>query len=220
MIVAKPKPFEEVVNMLGDFSRVLVAGCGTCVAVCLAGGEKEAGILASQLQLVFRDRDFKSFAATVERQCDREFLALLRDNVAQADAVVSLACGAGIQFIAEMYPDKPVFPGVDTSFIGVNEGAGIWSERCKACNQCYLGLTGGICPVTMCAKSLLNGPCGGPSNGKCETSPDRDCAWVKIVERLKSQSRLDILAKITPPRDFRLSEHPAKLVREDYQRRF
>lgn len=220
MIVAKPKPFEEVVNMLGDFSRVLVAGCGTCVAVCLAGGEKEAGILASQLQLVFRDRDFKSFAATVERQCDREFLTLLRDNVAQADAVVSLACGAGIQFIAEMYPDKPVFPGVDTSFIGVNEGAGIWSERCKACNQCYLGLTGGICPVTMCAKSLLNGPCGGPSNGKCETSPDRDCAWVKIVERLKSQSRLDILAKITPPRDFRLSEHPAKLVREDYQRRF
>jgi hypothetical protein len=220
VIVAKPKPFEEVVNMLGDFSRVLVAGCGTCVAVCLAGGEKEAGILASQLQLVFRDRDFKSFAATVERQCDREFLTLLRDNVAQADAVVSLACGAGIQFIAEMYPDKPVFPGVDTSFIGVNEGAGMWSERCKACNQCYLGLTGGICPVTMCAKSLLNGPCGGPSNGKCETSPDRDCAWVKIVERLKSQSRLDILAKITPPRDFRLSEHPAKLVREDYQRRF
>jgi hypothetical protein len=220
VIVAKPKPFEEVVNMLGDFSRVLVAGCGTCVAVCLAGGEKEAGILASQLQLVFRDRDFKSFAATVERQCDREFLTLLRDQVAQADAVVSLACGAGIQFIAEMYPEKPVFPGVDTSFIGVNEGAGIWGERCKACNQCYLGLTGGICPVTMCAKSLLNGPCGGPSNGKCETSPDRDCAWVKIVERLKSQSRLDILAKITPPRDFRLSEHPAKLVREDYQRRF
>lgn len=220
MIVAKPKPFEEVVDMLGDFSRVLVAGCGTCVAVCLAGGEKEAGILASQLQLVFRDRDFKSFAATVERQCDREFLTLLRDQVAQADAVVSLACGAGIQFIAEMYPDKPVFPGVDTSFIGVNEGVGIWGERCKACNQCYLGLTGGICPVTMCAKSLLNGPCGGPSNGKCETSPDRDCAWVKIVERLKSQSRLDILAKITPPRDFRLSEHPAKLVREDYQRRF
>jgi hypothetical protein len=220
VIVAKPKPFEEVVSMLGDFSRVLVAGCGTCVAVCLAGGEKEAGILASQLQLVFRDRDFKSFAATVERQCDREFLTLLRADVAQADAVVSLACGAGIQFIAEMYPDKPVFPGVDTSFIGVNEGAGIWSERCKACNQCYLGLTGGICPVTMCAKSLLNGPCGGPSNGKCETSPDRDCAWVKIVERLKSQSRLDILAKITPPRDFRLSEHPAKLVREDYQRRF
>ena len=220
MIVAKPKPFDELVEMLRNFSRVLVAGCGTCVAVCLAGGEKEAGILATQLELVFRDRDFKSFAATVERQCDREFLALFRNHIEQADAVLSLACGAGIQFLAEMYPDKPIFPGVDTSFIGVSEGAGIWSERCRACNQCYLGLTGGICPVTMCAKGLLNGPCGGPSNGKCETSPDRDCAWVKIVERLKSQSRLDILNNITPPRNFGLSEKPAKLVREDYQKRF
>ncbi|MGC8659310.1 MAG: methylenetetrahydrofolate reductase C-terminal domain-containing protein [Desulfomonilaceae bacterium] len=220
MIVAKPKPFEEVVENLRGFSRVLVAGCGTCVAVCLAGGEKEAGILATQLELVFRDRDFKSFAATVERQCDREFLALFQDHINSADAVLSLACGAGIQFLAEMYPDKPVFPGVDTSFIGVNEGPGIWSERCRACNQCYLGITGGICPVTMCAKGLLNGPCGGPSNGKCETSPDRDCAWVQIVERLKSQSRLDILTRITPPRDFSLNEKPARLFREEYLKRF
>jgi len=220
VIVAKPKPFEEVVEMLRDFSRVLVAGCGTCVAVCLAGGEKEAGILAIQLELVFRDRDFKSLAVTVERQCDREFIALYRDHMDRVDAVLSLACGAGIQFLAEMYPDKPVFPGVDTSFIGVNEGPGIWSERCRACNQCYLGLTGGICPVTMCAKGLLNGPCGGPTNGKCETSPDRDCAWVQSVERLKIQSRLDILTNMAPPRDHRLSENPAKLVREDYQKRF
>ncbi len=220
MIVAKPKPFEELVETLRGFSRVLVAGCGTCVAVCLAGGEKEAGILATKFELVFRDKDFKSFAATVERQCDREFLALFQDHINKVDAVLSLACGAGIQFLAEMYPDKPVFPGVDTSFIGVNEGAGIWTERCRACNQCYLGITGGICPVTMCAKGLLNGPCGGPSNGKCETSPDRDCAWVQIVERLKNQSRLDILTKITPPRDFSLNENPARLVREEYQKRF
>ncbi len=220
MIVAKPKPFQEVVEMLRDYSNVLVAGCGTCVAVCLAGGEKEAGLMATQLELVFRDRDFKASAATVERQCDREFLTLLRDHVGEADAVLSLACGAGIQFLAEMYPDKPVFPGVDTSFIGVNEGAGVWGERCRACNQCYLALTGGICPVTMCAKGLLNGPCGGPSNGKCETSPDRDCAWVQIIERLKSQSRLDILTKITPPRNYSLDEKPARLVREDYVKRF
>ncbi|MGC8602277.1 MAG: methylenetetrahydrofolate reductase C-terminal domain-containing protein [Desulfomonilaceae bacterium] len=220
MIVAKPKPFKELVEMLGNFSRVLVAGCGTCVAVCLAGGEKEAGIVATQLELAFRDRDFKALSATVERQCDREFLALFRDHIDNVDAVLSLACGAGIQFLSDMYPQLPVFPGVDTSFIGVNEGAGIWTERCRACNQCYLGLTGGICPVTMCAKGLLNGPCGGPSNGKCETNPERDCAWVKIVERLKSQSRLDILENITPPRDFSLSQNPAKLVREDYQNRF
>ncbi len=222
MIVAKPKPFSEIYGMVSGYSKILVAGCGTCVAVCLTGGEKEAGILASQLEIACKpaNPEFSTIAATVERQCDREFLSLFRESVDQVDAVVSLACGAGIQFLSDMYPHKPVFPGVDTSFIGVNEGAGIWTERCRSCNQCYLGITGGICPVTMCAKSLLNGPCGGPTNGKCETSPDRDCAWVKIIERLKSQSRLDILENLVPPRDNRLNESPAKIVRQDYQNRF
>ena len=222
VIVAKPKEFSEIREMVRHFSTVLVAGCGTCVAVCLAGGEKEAGILATRLQLAVPqdNKDFKAFAATVERQCDREFLGLLRDHVEQADAVVSLACGAGIQFLAEMYPGTPVFPGVDTSFIGVAEDAGVWSERCRSCNQCYLGITGGICPVTMCAKGLLNGPCGGPQNGKCETDPERDCAWVQIIERLERQSRLDILRDFVPPRRNDLSTHPAKVVRQDYQNRF
>ena len=222
MIVAKPKPFSEIYGMVSGYSKILVAGCGTCVSVCLTGGEKEAGILASQLEIACKpaNPEFSTIAATVERQCDREFLSLFRESVDQVDAVVSLACGAGIQFLSDMYPHKPVFPGVDTSFIGVNEGAGIWTERCRSCNQCYLGITGGICPVTMCAKSLLNGPCGGPTNGKCETSPDRDCAWVKIIERLKSQSRLDILENLVPPRDNRLNESPAKIVRQDYQNRF
>lgn len=222
MIVAKPKPFSEIYEMVNGYSKILVAGCGTCVAVCLAGGEKEAGILASQLEIACKPQNqgFQSLSATVERQCDREFLALLGDAISAVDAVVSLACGAGIQFLSDMYPSKPVFPGVDTSFIGVNEGAGVWTERCRSCNQCFLGVTGGICPVTMCAKSLLNGPCGGPTNGKCETSPERDCAWVKIIERLKAQSRLDILTNLTPPRDYRLNESPAKIVRQDYQNRF
>ncbi len=222
MIVAKPKEFSEIKEMVHGYAKVLVAGCGTCVAVCLAGGEKEAGILAVRLQLAAgqEKREFQASAATVERQCDREFLRLFRDRIEEADAVVSLACGAGIQFLAEMYPDTPVFPGVDTSFIGVAEGAGVWTERCRSCNQCYLGLTGGICPVTMCAKSLLNGPCGGPQSGKCETDPERDCAWVQIIERLERQSRLDILRDFVPPRRNDLSEHPAKIVRKDYEKRF
>jgi ferredoxin len=221
VIVAKPKEFSEIKDMVRGFPKVLVAGCGTCVAVCLTGGEKEAGILATRLQLAAgqENREFQASAATVERQCDREFLSLFRDHVEEADAVVSLACGAGIQFLAEMYPDTPVFPGVDTSFIGVAEGAGVWAERCRSCNQCYLGITGGICPVTMCAKSLLNGPCGGPQNGKCETSPERDCAWVQIIERLERQSRLDILKDFVPPRRNDLSTHPAKTIRQDYQKR-
>ncbi len=220
MIVAKPKSFHEIAKMVGERSRILVAGCGTCVAVCLAGGEKEAQLLAARLNLARgkANPEFRAWSATVERQCDREFLRLLQDHTEGMDGIVSLACGAGIQFLAETYPHIPVFPGVDTSFIGVAEGAGIWTERCRSCNQCYLGITGGICPVTMCAKSLLNGPCGGPSKGKCETDPEKDCAWVKIIERLGGQSRLDLIRDLVPPRNNDLARHPAKIVQEDYRK--
>ncbi len=221
MIVAQPKPFTEIAEMLKNYNNVLVAGCGTCVAVCLAGGAKEADLLAAKLKLANHDKtDFNASSATVERQCDREFLELFKNDIENVDAVVSLACGAGIQFLAEQYPNVPVFPGVNTSFIGVSEGAGVWTERCRSCNQCFLGITGGICPVTMCAKGLLNGPCGGPSNGKCETDPEMDCAWVKIIERLSQQNRLDILDAITPPQQHNLSKYPGKVVSEDHQNRF
>ncbi|MEW6533054.1 MAG: methylenetetrahydrofolate reductase C-terminal domain-containing protein [Thermodesulfobacteriota bacterium] len=222
MIVARRKPFPEIKGMLDPYSRVLVAGCGTCVAVCLAGGEKEAGVLASQLMIAagMDKKEFFASAATVERQCDREFLELFRDRVTQVDAVVSLACGAGIQFFAEMYPQVPVFPGVDTSFIGVAEDAGEWSERCRSCNQCYLGITGGICPVTMCSKGLLNGPCSGPIHGKCEVDPERNCAWIMIYERLEQQSRIALQETPVPPMDHGLRLHPSRLIHSAYKRRF
>jgi ferredoxin len=219
LIIAKPKPVTEVIEMVHDYSNLLVVGCGTCVAVCLAGGEKEAFILAQSLELAARvkNKNISVETVTVERQCDREFLQVLEAGVSRAEAVVSLACGAGVQFLAQMYENKPVFPAVDTSFIGVAEGPGVWTERCRSCNQCYLGITGGICPVTMCAKGLLNGPCGGPSKGKCETDPDKDCAWVQIVERLEKQSRLDLLVRIMPPMRHDLSTHPGKITRPDYR---
>ncbi len=222
MIVAKRKPFDEIKSMLGERSSVLVAGCGTCVAVCLAGGENEAGVLASQLMLAasVEKREFRAFAATVERQCDREFLQLFRDRVSEADAVISLACGAGIQFLAEMYPDVPVFPGVDTSFIGVAEEAGEWTERCRSCNQCYLGITGGICPVTMCSKGLLNGPCCGMVHGKCEVDPERDCAWVMIYERLDRQSRTSAIEAPAPAMNHNVCLHPGKVIHTPYRKRF
>jgi ferredoxin len=208
--------------MLGERSSVLVAGCGTCVAVCLVGGENEAGVLASQLMLAasVEKRDFRATAATVERQCDREFLQLFRDRVSEADAVVSLACGAGIQFLAEMYPDVPVFPGVDTSFIGVAEEAGEWGERCRSCHQCYLGITGGICPVTMCPKGLLNGPCCGMVHGKCEVDPERDCAWVMIYERLNRQSRSEAIDAPTSAMNNSVCLHPGKVIHTPYRKRY
>jgi len=222
MIVVKRKPFTEINEMLGNYSRILVAGCGTCVAVCLAGGEKEAGILASQLMLAasLGKRDFQATAATVERQCDREFLQLFRDRVEQADAVISLACGAGIQFLSEMYPEMPVLPGVDTSFIGVAEDAGEWTERCRSCNQCYLGITGGICPVTMCSKGLLNGPCSGTVHGKCEVDLERNCAWSMIYERLDRQSRVALQESPVPPMRHDVSLRPGKAIHSAYRKRF
>jgi ferredoxin len=223
VIVAQQKNFTEISEMLKPYSRVLVAGCGTCVAVCLAGGEREAGILAGRLRLTRAgDAAGHIISATVERQCDREFLRLYADTLEseRIEAIVSLACGAGIQFLAQMYPDIPVFPGVNTGFIGVAEDVGVWTERCRACNQCFLALTGGICPITMCAKSLLNGPCGGPQNGKCETSPERECAWVNIIERLERQNRLHLLMDHLPPRSHEPDAHPGRVVVESYKSRF
>lgn len=221
MIVAKPKPFTEILEMVGDYPNILVAGCATCVAVCLAGGRKEASALADRLRLAIRAKNVDAHieAQTVERQCDREFLRLLQPKVDSADAVISMACGAGIQFLAQMCPDVPVFPGVDTVSIAVADAAGSWTERCRSCNQCYLGLTGGICPVTMCAKGLLNGPCSGPINGRCEADPDKPCAWIRINERLGRQSRKEILEPVASPVRHSECERPAKMTRPEYRHR-
>lgn len=199
MIVAKRKAFDEIKEMIKDYKKVLTVGCGTCVAVCLAGGEKEVAILNAEMDMARRldDNPIELGAHTVERQCDREYLADLDAVVEQYDALLSMACGAGIQFLAERYPEKPVFPAVDTTFIGINQDVGWYEERCRSCSNCVLGLTGGICPVTMCAKGLYNGPCGGTNKGKCEINPDQPCAWYEIYERLSKQGRLDLIHKIT-----------------------
>jgi ferredoxin len=222
MIVAERKPLAEIQALLGDARRVLVVGCGACVAVCMAGGEKEAGVLAAQLKLAagVEGRELEVDQTALERQCDREFLQPLSRTVEDYDAVVSLACGAGVQLLAEAYPDSPVYPGVNTQFIGVAEEAGRWTERCRACGQCLLGLTGGICPVTMCSKSLLNGPCGGPVADHCETDFTRPCAWVMIYERLKARGRLDLLTKVRPPLNNIGLHRPNRLTHEAYQRKY
>ena len=222
MIIAKRKPFAEISESVADFRRVLVVGCGTCVAVCLTGGEKEAGLLAAQLdiaaQMAGRDQTFE--VACVERQCDREFLDELSGRAAECDAMLSLACGAGIQFLAERYDHRPVLAGVDTTFIGVNTQVGIWDEKCRACHHCLLSVTGGICPVTLCPKSMTNGPCGGAVDGRCETDPERDCAWSLIFGRLENTGRLDNLLAVQPPRDHSALGLPGRQVHPAYQRRY
>ena len=222
MIVGQRKPLAEIKDLLGRAERVLVVGCGTCVAVCMAGGEKEAGILASQLRLScgLEGRKLKVEHTTLERQCDREFLALLKRRIEAFDAVVSLACGAGVQLLAEVYPERRVLPGLNTTFIGVAEEAGLWTERCRACGQCVLGLTAGVCPVTMCPKGLQNGPCGGAVDGRCETDPDQPCAWVRIYERLEAAGRLDLMEELRPPLSHARQRRPGRAVHPAYKKGF
>ncbi len=219
MIVAERKAIGDIVRMIEDARRVLVVGCGTCVTVCLAGGEKEVAVCASLLRLHDRNRDGDMTVAetTIERQCEWEFAEQLEDMAADSDAILSLACGAGVQTLVAHFPDTPVLPGLNTQFIGIPEEQGVWTEHCLACGECVLDRTGGICPVARCAKTILNGPCGGSQDGKCEIDPETDCAWQLIFDRLKRLGRLHVLEEIEPPKDWSNSSDggPRKVKRED-----
>jgi len=219
MIVAERKPLDEIEAMLEGFSKILVAGCGTCVAVCMAGGEKEVELLAAQLRmkgkLAGKNRTVDEI--TITRQCDKEYLDQLAKYVDQYDVILSTGCGAGVQFLAERYDDKVVLPALNTLFIGVAEEAGVWSQRCMACADCLLDQTGGICPMTICAKNLLNGPCGGTDHGKCEVDGEKDCAWTLIYRKLEKIGRLEQMRKIQPPKDYSAMTKPRKHTHEAFK---
>ncbi len=155
---------------------------------------------------------------TVERQCEDEFIKEAASKIANVEAVLSLACGAGVQMVASRFAKTPVLPGVNTTFIGVLEKPGLFTEKCLGCGNCIVDVFGGICPISRCAKKLFNGPCGGSSNGKCEVNPETDCAWQLIIDHAKASGQLDKLAAYVPPKDWRTSYAggPRKLVREDH----
>jgi len=221
MIVAERKPIDEIIGFIRDCKKILVVGCNECVTVCYAGGKKEVEILASALKMAFmkEGKELEIEEVTLERQCDHEYLEEIRKIVDEYDAVVSLACGVGVQFMAEKYFRTPVFPGVNTLFMGVTEERGVWAERCQGCGQCILGQTAGICPISRCAKRLLNGPCGGSTKGKCEISKDLDCAWQLIIDRLKELGRLEDYEQLIPIKDWSTERAggPRKVIREDLQ---
>ena len=221
MIVADKKPIDEIIEEIKDRKNILILGCNECVTVCEAGGQKEAGILASALRMYFLNQgnEVKIDEVTLERQCDHEYLEEIRDTIDQYDAVVSLACGVGVQFMAEKYRTTPVYPGVNTCFLGATEERGLWTERCQACGNCLLATTGGICPIARCAKRLLNGPCGGSTAGKCEINQEVDCAWQLIVDRLKALEKMEDYEKLAPIKDWSTDRAggPRKVKREDVQ---
>lgn len=219
MITAERKPLEEIIGFVKSHRRILLVGCNECVTVCAAGGRKEVGMLASALQLKFMQEgqtlDIKEM--TLERQCDPEYVEELVPFIDQADAVVSMACGCGVQEVARRYKNLPVYPALNTKFMGASERQGVWAERCQGCGDCLLGLTGGICPIARCSKRLLNGPCGGSTSGKCEISPEVDCVWQLIWDRLKALGMEDRYEDIMPAKNWQTSRGggPRKIIRED-----
>jgi len=218
MIVGEQKPLEEIWEMIKGHKKVLVFGCNTCVAVCQQGGNKEAEILASLLRMKATQEgvSIEITNSGIERQCEHEFFEKAEDEIQGAEAVLSTACGIGVQFMAEKYA-KPIYPGLNTTFLGAVEKFGVYTERCQACGQCILGQTAGICPIARCAKRVLNGPCGGSTKGSCEINKDVPCAWQLIVDRLKLLGKIDEYEKLAPIKDWSKDRAggPRKLVRED-----
>jgi hypothetical protein len=199
MIITELKPDEEISEMIKPFKKLFIVCCGTCSTSCQTGGEKEVAEMAEKLgeQVIG--------TAMVEDPCDirldRRDLRRYRDKIKDSNAILVMACGAGIQTVGE-YAKKPVLPATNTLFIGQTERIGRFHDTCKACSDCILDETGGICSLTRCPKSILNGPCGGQIKGKCEVGDYKDdCAWIKIYENLKDQNRLHLFTEFRPPRD-------------------
>ena len=207
MIVADRKPLEEILNSIKDYKKIMLAGCGGCVTICFSGGAKAVELLASQIKMARKKqgRDIEIVESTPERQCEYEFIDELKGEIESVEAVLSIACGVGVQAMNERHPDTITIPGLNTKFMGYPIEHALWDERCAGCGDCVLEWTGGICPIARCAKKLLNGPCGGSSDGKCEVDKDTDCAWQLIYDRLKKFGKLDNLTAVRGPKDWRTS---------------
>ncbi|HCX89671.1 MAG: hypothetical protein COW04_09305 [Deltaproteobacteria bacterium CG12_big_fil_rev_8_21_14_0_65_43_10] len=222
MITGEQKPIDEIREMIAPYKRILVLGCASCVAECAAGGEKETAMLASTLRIAakMKGEDVLIEEKTLDRQCVRDFVVLLDDIIERYDAVLSLGCGAGVQAVAEIFPEVPIIPAINTGFLGETRDQGYWVESCLGCGDCMLYHFGGICPLARCSKQLLNGPCGGSMDGRCEINPDVECAWHMIVDRLTKFGALDRLENIYPPKDWSRKQGggPRKIVREDQQK--
>jgi len=218
LIIVQQKPLDQILEMTKAFKSILIVGCDGCASVVQVGGEKQAKILEKLLEMSRKIKSMgeqKTKSISMLRQCDRQIaFSSLRPLVDEYDAILSLGCGVGVQTIAEVYSDKVVLPACNTMFLGMHDKEkDEFHEMCRACGDCVLHETAGICPITRCAKSLLNGPCGGQADGKCEVGGwKNDCAWILIYNRLKEHGKLDLFLKFRTPKDYRISEHPRKIV--------
>jgi len=211
--ITKQKSFEEVQQLLEKFDRVYVIGCGTCATMTKTGGVEQVQEMRERLQELGK---LVTGSIVIPTACDDMTETAVKENdgpIQNANCILVMSCAMGVHRVS-LYIGKPVLPALDTLFIGMEDSPGNFHEVCAQCGQCILGQTAGICPLTACHKGLLNGPCGGTNNGKCEVDKNRDCAWTLIYNRLEEQGRLDLMRQYQPPKDFHVSLRPrvAKVV--------
>jgi ferredoxin len=205
MIVGDIKSLNEIASSIAGYRKVLILGCGGCVTVCRAGGDAEAHDLARRLSHPEHHAGVPPdlVVDTVERQCENDLIKSYLKIPADIDSILSLACGAGVQIVADVFEPLPVIPALTTTFMGGADEPGVWREKCRGCGDCLLAHTAGICPIALCAKRLLNGPCGGSRGGYCEVGSEIPCAWARIWQRLEKQGRLHLMDELRTPRDWR-----------------
>ncbi len=205
--ITKQKPFDEVKQQLDRFDRVYIVGCGTCATMTRTGGREEVLDMKEHLQELGK---LVTGWTVIPTACDEMTEVALRENdgaIQNANCILVMACALGVHRVGS-YISKPVIPALDTLFMGIEDSPGNFHEVCAQCGQCVLGETAGICPLTACHKGLLNGPCGGTNNGKCEVDKEKDCGWTLIYQRLEEQGRLDLMRKYHPPKNYQVVPRP------------
>jgi len=214
MIISEQKPLQEIIDSLKGYHKIFLVGCGECATTCKTGGKDELVKMQQELEKQGKTvlgaciPDAPCIASQIKTELAKN-IQLLR----QAEAVLVLACGLGTQSVKDN--DRiglAVLPGCNTLFGAVVDAQGNFREKCSLCGECVLDITGGICPITLCAKGLLNGPCGGMDKGKCEVDKDKDCAWVLIYKELEKHKGLDSLKKVQAPKDFKKTTKPRNLI--------
>ncbi len=207
MIITQKKPIEEVMAMVGSAKTVAIIGCGSCATACQTGGEAQI----AELKAILEQAGKTVVATTVADYCCMNLGVKAKMKplmAAKPDCVICMSCGDGVQCVAKNAPKTPVYPSNNTMYLGEAVRFGVWEEACRFCGDCLLGTTGAICPITQCAKSLVNGPCGGQKNGKCEVNPENDCAWIKIYQRLEANGQLEKLTQLRQDKNYEAVAYP------------
>ncbi len=213
MIITKKRDFKKLIENIKNYKSFFLIGCSECATLCGTGGEEQVKELSDALRAEGKEVT-GGFVAKTGCQVlgTKKELKAFKDETARAECILVMSCGAGTQSAVEIFADKPVYPTNDSLFLGNMTRFQMFDERCSMCGECILDKTAGICPVTTCPKGLLNGPCGGMKDGRCEVSPDIPCAWVRIYERMKTLDKLEELSEsVLDVKDWSAAQGPRTL---------